>query len=58
VTIQDDGAGFDPNMAMAKEGHMGFRGMRERARQIAAVFTADTAPGRGTTIGVAVVWKK
>jgi signal transduction histidine kinase len=58
MTIQDDGTGFDPKLAMNKEGHWGFRGMRERARQIGAEFTADTAAGRGTTIGVAVVWKK
>jgi signal transduction histidine kinase len=58
LTIQDDGTGFDPEMAMAKEGHYGFRGMRERARQIGAVLAVDTAPGRGTTIEVAVVWKK
>lgn len=58
VTIQDNGAGFDPEMAMAKAGHWGFRGMRERARQIGATLRVDSTPGRGATIEVAVVWKK
>ena len=58
VTIQDDGVGFDQEMALAKPDHYGFRGMRERARQIGATFTVDSAPGRGTTIEVVVVWKK
>ena len=58
LTIQDNGSGFDPEMALVKAGHWGFRGMRERARQIGATFTVDSAPGRGTRIEVAVVWKK
>jgi signal transduction histidine kinase len=58
LTIQDDGKGFDPKMAMEKAGHYGFRGMHERARQIGAVLTVKAAPGRGTTIEVVVVWKK
>jgi signal transduction histidine kinase len=57
ITIQDDGTGFDTAMAMAKAGHWGFRGMRERARQIGAELNVTTAPGSGTTIEVVVVWK-
>jgi signal transduction histidine kinase len=58
VTVQDDGRGFDPEMALAKTGHWGFSGMRERARHIGAAFAVDTAPGRGARIDVTVVWKK
>ena len=58
LAIQDDGAGFDPEVAMAKAGHWGFRGMRERARQIGATFTIDSASGRGTRIDVVVPWKE
>lgn len=58
LAIQDDGAGFDPEAAMAKDGHWGFRGMRERARQIGATFTIDSASGRGTRIDVVVPWKE
>ncbi len=58
LTIQDNGKGFDPATALAKEGHWGFRGMRERARLLQAPFTANSAPGHGTTIHVAVAWKR
>jgi ligand-binding sensor domain-containing protein/two-component sensor histidine kinase len=58
MTVQDDGTGFDTEMAMAKSGHWGFRGMRERARQIGAEFKVNSAPGSGTTLEVGVVWKK
>ena len=58
LTVQDNGAGFDPEMAMAKAGHWGLRGMRERARLIGAIFTMDSAPGRGATMHVVVAWKK
>jgi len=58
LTIEDNGKGFDQEMAMAKAGHWGFRGMRERARQIGATFDVESASGRGTTIHVAVRWKK
>jgi signal transduction histidine kinase len=57
LIIQDDGRGFDQEMALAKTDHYGFRGMRERARQIGATFTVQSAPGCGTTIAVVVVWK-
>lgn len=57
LTIQDDGRGFDPEMARAKAGHWGFNGMHERARHIGATLTVDTAPGRGTRIDVSVAWK-
>ena len=58
LTVQDNGTGFDPEMAMSKTGHWGFRGMRERARLIGAAFDVDTAPGSGTKIEVAVPCKK
>ena len=58
LNIQDDGTGFDPEMALAKAGHWGFRGMRERASQIGATFDVESAPGRGTRIDVAVPWKQ
>ena len=57
VTVQDNGAGFDPALALAKAGHFGFRGMRERARQIGATFDVESAPGRGSRIDVAIKWK-
>jgi signal transduction histidine kinase len=58
LIVQDDGIGFDPEIAMAKVGHWGFRGMRERARLMGASFVVDSAPGRGATISVGVAWGK
>jgi two-component sensor histidine kinase len=48
LTIQDDGVGFDPAIAAEKKDHWGVIGMRERANQIGASFTLDSALGRGT----------
>ena len=58
LTVLDDGSGFDPEAAMAKEDHWGIAGMRERANQIGASFTLESALGRGTEIGVSVECKK
>jgi signal transduction histidine kinase len=58
LTIQDDGVGFDPEKAAAKAGHFGLHGIEERARLIRGQFSVKSAPGSGTTIEVAVGWKK
>jgi signal transduction histidine kinase/ligand-binding sensor domain-containing protein len=52
LTVQDDGSGFDPQAAIAKNDHWGMAGMRERAETIGASFVLDTSPGRGTKIEV------
>jgi ligand-binding sensor domain-containing protein/signal transduction histidine kinase len=58
LTVEDDGAGFDPETAMEKKDHWGVAGMRERAKQIGASFTLESAHGRGTKIGVSVESKQ
>jgi signal transduction histidine kinase len=57
LTIQDDGVGFEPEVAAAKAGHFGLHGMQERARLIRGTFRVNSAPGRGATIEVTVGWK-
>jgi signal transduction histidine kinase/ligand-binding sensor domain-containing protein len=57
MTIQDDGAGFDP-VTTKKTGHFGVASMAERAHQVGAEFEIDSAPGKGTTIRVSVARKK
>lgn len=55
-TIQDDGCGFDPG-AIGTAGEpsgMGILNMRERALSADAVFTLESAPGRGTLVAVDV----
>ena len=52
LTLEDDGAGFDP--AAAGGGQLGLGIMRERADAIKGRFLICSAPGEGTT--VAVTW--
>jgi len=54
LTIADDGRGFDP--AAAPPGHLGLRGMQERAEAIAAQLIVDAAAGRGTRIRLS--WRR
>ncbi|MBZ5724259.1 MAG: ATP-binding protein [Acidobacteriia bacterium] len=54
LAVQDDGVGFDPQAAAAKNNHWGLAGMSERARQMAACLTVDSVPGQGTRLEVVV----
>ena len=58
VTVEDNGKGFDPDVALSKAGHWGFRGMQERARVAGGNFQVNSAPGHGSTIEVSVPLKK
>jgi ligand-binding sensor domain-containing protein/anti-sigma regulatory factor (Ser/Thr protein kinase) len=58
LAVQDDGIGFDPDTATPKEGHLGLRGMRERARKIAGVLTVDSEAGHGTKVEIVVEPKR
>jgi signal transduction histidine kinase len=49
LIIEDDGQGF---LVSSDSAGFGIRGMNKRADNIAAHFTIDTKPGRGTTIHV------
>jgi two-component system, NarL family, sensor histidine kinase UhpB len=53
LIIEDDGIGFDPEEA-SRKGHLGLLGMRERAEMLHGTLDIETAPGRGTTVFVAV----
>jgi len=59
--IEDDGCGFDPSAAAARNGDassgagrggFGIVGMQERAGELGGGLEVDTAPGRGTRIRV------
>jgi signal transduction histidine kinase len=54
LTVEDDGEGFDLEEGMAKHGHWGMAGMRERARQMGATFSVRTSPGQGTKVELVV----
>ncbi len=53
LSVADDGAGCEPSEnGHLKPGHYGLIGMKERAAQIGAEFSFDSAPGRGTVVSV------
>jgi signal transduction histidine kinase len=51
LEVTDHGSGFDPDGA-EQAGHYGLIGIRERANEIGARISLDTAPGRGTRVMV------
>jgi signal transduction histidine kinase len=53
LVIEDNGVGFDPASAN-HSGGQGFRNIHERAEQIGAACTIESAPGQGTKITVEV----
>jgi PAS domain S-box-containing protein len=52
MSIEDDGRGFDEQVAMARQGHWGLKNMRERARAIGASLEIETAIGEGACLTV------
>ena len=54
LTVNDNGAGFDPNRAENRRG-LGLISMRERMRLVHGDFLLESGPGRGTTIKCEVV---
>lgn len=52
LTVEDDGAGFDPSGVGGD--HMGLRIMRERAEAVGGALTVASRPGGGTRISVTV----
>jgi signal transduction histidine kinase len=55
LEVRDNGRGFDVGATLdtsAAEGHLGFVGMRERARARGGTFQVESRPGVGTTVTV------
>ena len=50
LTIQDDGAGFDPAQARARSSRYGMTTMKERVLAAGGAIEVDSAPGKGTTL--------
>ncbi len=53
LTIQDDGKGFRPQKAAAKQ-RLGLQLMRERADLIGAEFAIESSLGQGTTVRMSI----
>jgi signal transduction histidine kinase/ligand-binding sensor domain-containing protein len=56
LAVSDDGVGFDRTQLGVSRG-LGLITIRERAGQLNGTFECDTAPGRGTTIRVAIPFR-
>ncbi len=54
VEVLDDGCGFDPGAVELRAHHLGLTSMEERARELGASLTIDTAPGEGTAVRLEV----
>jgi signal transduction histidine kinase/ligand-binding sensor domain-containing protein len=57
LTVTDNGRGFDPNRIGGVRG-LGLINMRERARQLHGTFELTSEPGRGTTVRVAIPFRR
>jgi signal transduction histidine kinase len=53
LAIEDDGVGFDPELAEQSGGY-GLQNIRERAEKIGAKSTISSIPGRGTKITIEI----
>ncbi|WP_345619807.1 GAF domain-containing sensor histidine kinase [Streptomyces ziwulingensis] len=54
LRITDDGGGFDPGTVRRAGRHLGLVSMRDRAGGVGGTLTVESAPGKGTTIGMEV----
>jgi NarL family two-component system sensor histidine kinase YdfH len=54
LRIWDDGAGFNPDEEMARAGHYGLLGIRERARLAGGTLNINSSPGNGTRIDLSL----
>ncbi len=53
LSVEDDGAGFDPELLRKKEG-LGLASMEERMRLVDGRFLIESEPGQGTLVRVKV----
>jgi PAS domain S-box-containing protein len=55
LSIQDDGAGFDPaQLSLASENHFGLRFMHERAQELGGSLAVISQPGQGTRVSLEI----
>lgn len=54
MTVDDDGAGFDPRERAIRSRRLGLTSMRERAHALGGRLRVDSSPGHGTTVTLEV----
>jgi len=52
--VEDNGAGFDTEAALASTERLGLRGMRERLALAGGTLVIESEPGKGTTLIVRI----
>jgi PAS domain S-box-containing protein len=60
LEIEDNGVGFRPTgdwVELARQGHFGLLGMKERAEAIGGQLIIQSQPGKGTRIIVIIPWE-
>jgi signal transduction histidine kinase len=54
LSVEDDGAGFDPDAIEVRSRRLGLTSMEERARAVGGTLTIESRPGAGTTVRLEV----
>jgi signal transduction histidine kinase len=57
LSICDDGCGFEPDVALARERdreHFGLKGIQERAETMGGIFRLESQAGHGTTVAIEI----
>lgn len=54
LTVEDHGAGFEPESGMADASGFGLFGIQERVPHLGGVVIVHSQPGRGTRVSVAI----
>ena len=54
LSVEDDGAGFDPAAADLRARRLGLTSMEERARELGGHLVIESAPGAGTSVRLEV----
>lgn len=52
LTIMDNGQGFDLRQIKDRTGHVGFSSMEERTKELGALLSIQSTPGKGTVVQV------
>ncbi|MEL6535057.1 MAG: tetratricopeptide repeat protein [Bacteroidota bacterium] len=50
ILVQDNGRGFDPEAALARNEGMGMAGLRKRVKELDGELDIDSSPGNGATV--------
>ncbi len=54
ISIQDNGAGFDPALTEKDTARSGLKNMRQRIESLGGQFAIQTVPGKSTTVTIAL----